>query len=215
MSDLTNFQKLYSLNVNDKTEKKKSGSMTLTYLSWSYAWAEFVKVYPFAKYEIVKNQNGLPYFADECGAIVYTKVTVDDLTHEMFLPVMNGANKAMKKESYEYTVKGYQGKQEQTKTVEAFSMCDINKTLMRCLAKNIAMFGLGLYIYAGEDLPEYIPEYISENQKEELEELLIKTKSDIPAFMEYCKVSKLSDIEISNYVAILNIVKSKLDIKDE
>jgi hypothetical protein len=66
----------------------------------------------------------------------------------MWLPVMDGANQAMKSESYEYSTRYG------VKTVDAASMFDINKTLMRCLTKNLAMFGLGLYIYAGEDLPE-------------------------------------------------------------
>ena len=68
------------------------------------------------------------------------------------MPVMDGANKAMKAEKYSYQVKGRNG-QPYDKWVEAATMFDINKTIMRCLVKNLAMFGLGLYIYAGEDLP--------------------------------------------------------------
>jgi hypothetical protein len=117
-------------------------------LSWANAWAEFKKVYPYATYEVVKF-DGKPYVYDEnLGYMCYTTVTVGDLTHEMWLPVMDGANKAMKAQPYEYTTK--YGK----KTCEAATMFDINKTIMRCLVKNLAMFGLGLYIYAGEDLPE-------------------------------------------------------------
>ena len=80
--------------------------------------------------------------------MVYTRVTVGNITHEMWLPVMDGANRAMKSTPYTYTTKFGE------KTVEAFTMFDINKTIMRCLTKNLAMFGLGIYIYAGEDLPE-------------------------------------------------------------
>ena len=122
------FEKLYELNVNKKTEKKNN----LTYLSWAWAWAEFVKVYPKAKYEVKKNSDGLPYFKDESGAFCYTEVTAGGLAHEMWLPVMDYKNQAIKNPT-------------------AF---DVNKTVMRCLTKNLAMFGLGLYIYAGEDLPE-------------------------------------------------------------
>ena len=138
------FESLNSINVNEKTEKKDN----LTYLSWAWAWQEFQKVCPTATYEILKNESGLPYFADESGAIVYTQVTVDDITHEMWLPVMDGKNKAMKKEPYKYLTKYGE------KTVQAYTMFDINKAIMRCLTKNLAMFGLGIYIYAGEDLPE-------------------------------------------------------------
>ena len=144
----TIFETLNAINVNEHTEGKNG----LTYLSWAWAWAEFKKVYPNATYEVVKF-DGKPYVYDEnLGYMVYTNVTVDGLTHEMWLPVMDGANKAMKAHDYTYIVKSY-GK-EVEKTCKAATMFDINKTIMRCLTKNLAMFGLGLYIYAGEDLPE-------------------------------------------------------------
>jgi hypothetical protein len=122
------FEEIYGINVNDKTETKGG----LKYLSWAWAWAEFKKVYPTATYEVVKF-NGLPYIKEEgVGVMVYTKVTADGLTYEMWLPVMNNMNKAIMQPT----------------------MTEINKAIMRCLTKNISMFGLGLYIYAGEDLPE-------------------------------------------------------------
>lgn len=142
------FETLNNSNVNGHTEEKNG----LTYLSWAWAWAEVKKAYPDANYTIEKF-NGLPYVYDEnTGYMVYTTVTIEGITHEMWLPVMDGANKAMKSEQYTYKVKRY-GKEE-TKTVAAATMFDVNKTIMRCLVKNLAMFGLGLYIYAGEDLPE-------------------------------------------------------------
>lgn len=164
------FKELNNINVNDKTENKNG----LTYLSWAWAWAEFKKVYPEATYEVIKF-NGQPYFYDPMtGYMCYTTVTVGNLTHEMWLPVMDGANKAMKDVAYTYKVKNPKhryaeynkelgkyldkyGKEQPEyldKTCEAATMFDINKTIMRCLTKNLAMFGLGLYIYAGEDLPE-------------------------------------------------------------
>lgn len=145
------FQELYSLDVNKYVEKKQG----LSYLTWSYAWAEFKKIYPDATYEVKKDENGRCYFGDEqIGYMVYTSVTAGGLTYEMWLPVMDNANKSMKLNAYTYSTR--QGE----KTVEAVSMFDINKAVMRCLVKNLAMFGLGLYIYAGEDLPEDIKEYI-------------------------------------------------------
>lgn len=143
------FEDLNVLNINGHTEKKKVEGKELTYLSWPWAWAEVKKRYPDAHYTIWKNADGLPYTEDpQTGYMVYTSVTIEGITHEMWLPVMNGANRAMKRDPYEYTTK--YGK----KSVEAATMMDINKTIMRCLVKNLAMFGLGLYIYAGEDLPE-------------------------------------------------------------
>lgn len=144
------FQELYSLNVNQYVEKKQG----LSYLTWSYAWAEFKKVYPDATYEVKKDENGRCYFGDaEIGYMVYTSVTAGGLTYEMWLPVMDNSNKAMKLNAYTYNAGG------RDRRVEAVSMFDINKAVMRCLVKNLAMFGLGLYIYAGEDLPEDIKEY--------------------------------------------------------
>jgi hypothetical protein len=84
--------------------------------------------------------------------MVFTEVTADGLTHEMWLPVMDGANAAMKREAYTYKTKFGE------KNCAAFDMFDINKTIMRCLVKNLAMFGLAIYIYAGEDLPDVEPE---------------------------------------------------------
>lgn len=125
---MLDFNKVSSIDVSKMTEEKNG----LTYLSWAMAWKEFCKVYPNARYEIVKNEKNLPYFKDdELGYMVYTRVTVDELTHEMWLPVLDFKNKPMMKPN----------------------MFDINKTVMRCLTKNLAMFGLGLHVYTGEDLP--------------------------------------------------------------
>lgn len=144
------FKTLNQINVNDHTEKKQN----LTYLSWAWAWAEFMKVCPSAKYEI-KKFDDKPYLYDEkTGYMVFTSITVDDDTKEMWLPVMDNSNKAMKDHPYKYQVKNWNTGQMVDRVCEAASMFDINKTLMRCLVKNMAMFGLGLYIYAGEDLPE-------------------------------------------------------------
>jgi len=138
------FNELRKINVNDKVERKGG----LTYLSWTFAWDEFKQVCPDATYEVVKNpQTYLPYFESDCGVIVYTKVTANNITHEMWLPVMDSSNKAMKRDPYEYQTRS--GK----RTVQAFTMFDVNKTIMRCFVKNLAMFGFALYIYAGEDVP--------------------------------------------------------------
>jgi hypothetical protein len=150
---MLDFNKVVNIDVSAKVEKKAG----LSYLSWAWAWAEFVKVYPTATYKVIKNQNGMPYFADESGAFVYTEVTVESLTHEMWLPVMNHSNKALK--------------------VGAFNAFDVNKTIMRCLVKNLAMFGLGLYIYAGDDLPEEAQEAA---QKEKAAEAVEKLKASQP-----------------------------------
>lgn len=147
--DKNYFEVLNSINVNDKIEKKNTGGTELSYLSWSWAWAEVKKRYPDATYEIIK-YDGLPYVYDaKTGYMVYTTVTIQGMTHEMWLPVMDGNNRAMKAEPYTITTK--YGKEI---PVASATMFDINKTLMRCLTKNLAVFGLGLYLYSGEDVPE-------------------------------------------------------------
>lgn len=148
------FETLFEINVNDHIEKKKD----LTYLSWPYAWAEVKKKYPKATYQIhLFGEKQLPYVFDEgVGYMVFTSVTINDLTHSMWLPVMDSANKAMKSEGYTYDTKF-----RKNIPVEPATMFDVNKTIMRCLVKNLAMFGLGLYIYSGEDLPEIETEKIS------------------------------------------------------
>lgn len=153
------FEKLNSINVNDHVDRKDN----LTYLSWSWAWAEVMKAYPETVYEIWKDAQNRPYLYDEnLGYMVFTKVTLRGQTREMWLPVMDGSNRAMKAAPYTYKVKRYRNGrwtgEYDDRIVQAATMMDINKTIMRCLVKNLAMFGLGLYIYAGEDLPEEVKE---------------------------------------------------------
>lgn len=207
IEELKHFKTLYSIDCSEKVEKKSNGSVELSYLSWCYAWAEVKKLYPNANYDILKfGENKLPYVYDEkTGYMVFTRVEIEGVEHEMWLPVMDSANKAMKSEPYTYKVKKWNADEKKygyvEKTVESATMFDINKTIMRCLTKNLAMFGLGLYIYAGEDLPENIEDekeiklekepgkeeiiYATEDQKErikkkyskdEIKEILLKLK---------------------------------------
>lgn len=97
------FVKLFAIDFKDHVEVKKSGNTELKYVSWAYAWAEVKKLYPAASYE-VKKFNGLPYVYDPItGFMVYTSVTIEGISHEMWLPVLDGANKAMKAVPYTYT----------------------------------------------------------------------------------------------------------------
>lgn len=177
------FEEVYLINVNEKTEEKNG----LTYLSWAWAWAEFKKVYPNATYKIKRFENNLPYVFDEkTGYMVFTEVTVGDLTYEMWLPVMDHRNK----------------------TLIAAGMTDINKTIMRCLTKNLAMFGLGLYIYAGEDLPEG-----QEQPKEPLNEALVKEFVELGGTLEvaadYYKTS-VDNLQNEQIKALVDAKKKNL-----
>ncbi len=161
------FEKLYELDVNDKVEQKNG----LNYLSWAYAWAEIKKMYPDAVYEIYKfGDKNLPYVYEEnTGYMVFTSVTIKNITHEMWLPVMDSSNKSMLANAYTYKVKEYVNGEFTgnyiEKTVESATMFDINKTIMRCLTKNLAMFGLGLSLYQGEDLPMVVTKEDAEKLK--------------------------------------------------
>ena len=148
------FEVLSKINVSEHIEKKESGKdkygnpIYLSYLSWPWAWATVKQLYPDAVYQVYHDEQHRPYVMDDdLGYMVFTTVTIADETHEMWLPVMDSNNLAMKNKPYEKVYKTYK------KIIAAATMFDINTTIMRCLVKNLAMFGLGLNIYAGEDLP--------------------------------------------------------------
>lgn len=187
---MSKFKELAKKDCSGKVEKKGNFS----YLSWAWAWDMFVREYPDAKYEIVKNENNLPYFKDDgVGGMVYTRVTAGSITHEMWLPIMDYKNKAKKQ----------------------FDMMDVNKTIMRCLVKNLAMFGLGLYIYAGEDLPNEEEEPASKEQILEIEKLLKETSSDIGKFMKVFKIQDLSELTNKKYEKAKEILLKKKEQKNE
>lgn len=124
------FVELNNINVNGKTEKKNG----LTYLSWAWAWGEVKKLHPDATYTIYENADGLFYHTDGKTCWVKTGVTVNDVEHIEYLPVMDFKNRSI--------------------PVEQVTSFDVNKAIQRSLTKAVARHGLGLYIYAGEDLPE-------------------------------------------------------------
>lgn len=130
MADRSVFETLNSINVNGHTEKKNG----LTYLSWAWAWAEVKKAYPDATYTIYENRDGLFYHTDGNTCWVKTGVTINGIEHIEYLPVMDFKNKSI--------------------PVAAVTSFDVNKAIQRSLTKAVARHGLGLYIYAGEDLPE-------------------------------------------------------------
>ncbi len=124
------FVQLNNINVNGKTEKKNG----LTYLSWAWAWAEVKKLFPTATYTIYEAANGCFYHTDGRTCWVKTGVTIDGLEHIEYLPVMDYRNASI--------------------MVDKVTSFDVNKAIQRSLTKAVARHGLGLYIYAGEDLPE-------------------------------------------------------------
>jgi len=144
------FSELSKIDCKEYLEERNG----LTYLSWAWAWGLINKYCPDVNYQ-VDLYDGKPYLFDEnLGYIVSTKVTIGGKTIPMNLPVLDGANKAMKNVPWQYDKKDYKTNSYVKVTCHPATMFDINKTIMRCLVKNLAMFGLGHYIYAGEDMPE-------------------------------------------------------------
>lgn len=121
---------LSKINVNDKTETKGSGKFALTYLSWALAWGVLMEYFPESIYEIHQDKI-LPDDSVMVSVTLTIKDSDEQFSRFMWLPVMDHLNRAIKNPT----------------------ATDINKATMRCLAKAIAMCGLGHYIYAGEDLP--------------------------------------------------------------
>lgn len=131
---MSSFDVLNAVNVSDKTEKKNG----LTYLSWAWAWGEFKKHYPDSYYTVYESPQGYNYFTDGHTCWVKTGVTLVDGDKAIelieYLPIMDFKNRSI--------------------SADAVTSYDVNKSIQRSLTKAIARHGLGLYIYAGEDLPE-------------------------------------------------------------
>jgi hypothetical protein len=132
---------LLKLNVNDHVEKKQN----LSYLSWAWAWAEALKADPAATFEVM-NFGSKPYMDINGTAMVWVTVTMFGKPMTCFLPVMNGANKPL-------TFAGEEVQTRRGPVIEKVDSFTVNTAIMRCMVKGLALHGLGLYIYAGEDLP--------------------------------------------------------------
>lgn len=130
MQENSVFRNLNAINCNEHTEKKGN----LTYLSWAWAWQMVKSNYPEAIYTIYENPDGWNYFTDGKTCWVKTGVTIGGIEHIEYLPVMDARNLSI--------------------PFESVCSTDVNKAIQRSLTKACARHGLGLYIYAGEDLPD-------------------------------------------------------------
>lgn len=139
------FEVLNAINCNGHTEKKGN----LTYLSWAWAWQMVKQNFPDATYTIYENADGLLYHTDGRTCWVKTGVTINGLEHIEYLPVMDFNNKSI--------------------GVNNVTSFNVNTAVQRSLTKACARHGLGLYIYAGEDLPnDSAPKQMSEDEQDEL-----------------------------------------------
>lgn len=187
------FVELNSINVNDKTEKKNG----LTYLSWAWAWGEVKKLHPDATYAVYENADGWNYFTDGKTCWVKTGVTINGIENIEYLPVMDYRNQSIKLDN-----------------VTSF---DVNKAIQRSLTKAIARHGLGLYIYAGEDLPEEAPKIdpqadmppeeridpntkVNDTQVKYLQSMIIETDTNVSKFLQAYNITKLEEMTLDCFV---------------
>lgn len=192
---------LLKINVNDHVEKKNG----LSYLSWAWAWAEVLKIDPQATWEPVifmhDQYTPLPYMSLPDGsAMVKVNVTIKEHVKSCLLPVMNHRNQAIK-------------------SPDAFA---VNTAIMRCLAKAISMHGLGLYIYAGEDLPEEddSPSFRGKNPLDQVSSAGLQPRQAaayplrLPQQEEPASIHQSSDAWVDAYLAILKRVEDSKKIAD-
>lgn len=187
MAEKNYFEVLNNIDVGDKIEKKNG----LSYLSWAWAWGEIKKRHPDAIYTIYENADGLFYHTDGKTAWVKTGVTVNGIEHIEYLPVMDYKNKSI--------------------PVENITSTDVNKAIQRSLTKAVARHGLGLYIYAGEDLPEekkgatdkemddHLEKKISANDVKIIEKM-VEGKDALKTWvLQQCNVSDFKEMTNAQY----------------
>ena len=201
MSEKTTFASVWAtlsaVDVSGRIEKKQN----LSFLSWAWAWGTLMEHYPQAEYSFQE-----PESATDGSLMVFCTVTIDSLSRQMWLPVMDYKNKAIPNPN-------------------AFQL---NTAKMRCLVKCLAMFGLGHYIYAGEDLPNAEADRQAEADKKAAEELaeslkpltveqlsringlIEETEADVESFHKYFKVAEIAELTTAQAeVAILKLETKK------
>jgi hypothetical protein len=201
MSENTTFASIWAtlsqVDVSGRIEKKQN----LSFLSWSWAWGTLMEHYPQAEYSFQE-----PAEAQRDGSVmVYCTVTIDGLSRQMWLPVMDFKNQAISNPD----------------------AVQVNKAKMRCLVKCLAMFGLGHYIYAGEDLPsaeaDKAAEKIAKERAESIkpanieqlvriDELIKETDADVEIFHKYFRVDGIAELTATQAdVAILKLETKKAE----
>lgn len=202
------FKKLYETNVNEHVEKKGEFS----YLSWPYAVAQLRLADPNASWEVKRFADDLPYQKTELGVFVEVAVTVQGVTLSQIHPVLDGKNKPLLEPS-------------------AF---EINTSLQRCLVKAVALHGLGLYIYAGEDLPQAENQsdatrtvttlkpsqpvrqgevvFLTDKQLGYINKLVAETKTDVQQLLTFFGFDSLENIpkaEVNRVIRVLENNRQK------
>ena len=177
---------LSAINVNEHVQKK----VNLSYLSWTWAWSTLMSKYPESYYVFEDHAENDGSVMVECVLTIHEGEEV--ATRTMWLPVMDHRNKAIINPNAR----------------------DISDTRMRCLVKCLAMFGLGFYIYAGEDIPqaeaEALTQPIDGPQVRQLNEMIEYSGTDADKFMSFYKIMAVSDLPKSHYEQAYNMLAKKI-----
>lgn len=206
MADSVNhFARLNAINVSDHIEKKGGFS----YLSWPYAVAQLRLADPTATWE-VRRFDGLPYLATDLGVFVEVAVTVQGVTLTQIHPCLDARNRPLA-------------------APDAFQ---INTSIQRCLVKAIALHGLGLYIYAGEDLPvanadtspandepaetvaptsnvRTLAPTISGPQQARLQKLIVETGTDLQRLLDHFAIDRLAELPAAEFIRVVRTLENR------
>jgi hypothetical protein len=202
------FATLNAINVSDHVEKKNGFS----YLSWPWAVAQLRLADPAASWE-VRRFNGLPFLSTEAGVFVEVAVSCQWITLSQLHPVLDGRNRPLL----------------------APTAFDINTSIMRCLVKSIALHGLGLYLYAGEDLPSVgtdttpandmptkptepqapasnvrtLAPTISGPQQARLQKLVIETGTDMQRLLDHFGINRLAELPAVEFMRVVRTLENR------
>lgn len=182
MENKSVFEQLFEININEHVERKNG----LQYLPWAYAWAEVKKLFPESTYKVYESENGCIYHTDGRTCWVKTSVTIVGLEHIEYLPVMDYKNKSI--------------------LLENVTSFDVNKTIQRSLTKALARHGLGLYLYAGEDLPEIEIEKITPKDAKILKDTVMSFDGSEKLYQSILKrygVKSFKELTVKQRVEIL------------
>lgn len=187
------FALLHAIDCSGHIEKKNGFS----YLSWPFAVAELRRNCPDATWAVKRFQNDEPFMHTSCGYFVEVAVTVNGITLSQIHPVLDHRNKP----------------------VQSPSAFDINTSIQRCLVKAIALHGLGLSIYAGEDVPpeakqqraEAASQTITAEQIKEIEALIDQSGADRDGLCRYFRVNSISELPENRVPAVKQALKNKID----
>jgi len=203
---INHFARLSAINVSEHIEKKGG----FAYLSWPFAVAQLRLAEPTATWE-VRRFNGLPYLMSEAGFFVEVAVTVQGICLSQIHPVLDGRNRPLL----------------------APTAFDINTSIQRCLVKAIALHGLGLYIYAGEDLPQIgtepaandsaaepapvpapspalvVSKSINLTQQKTIRRLADEVRVELARVLEYFGVKDVAEIAAADYLRVVRSLEKR------